>query len=185
MVLIDSALSSLTNLETQRSIQVLCEKGLSTKVVPVATWISWKWVKTNDDLGRDLHRDHLPILRYLMCLVCLITDTYVGMLSPVLGSEVLCCWGTGVATDHVSCLEVQPWSDHQTINTHLASCCMPGMLKVCMFGTVFSGLCQLMVSTPAGAFNATLAIWAIRRVGPPKYHFLNSPWIITECPNLP
>jgi hypothetical protein len=45
-----------------------------------------------------------------MCLICLIPDTLVEMLSPALGPAVL-HWGANVATDHVSSLEIQPWSD--------------------------------------------------------------------------
>jgi hypothetical protein len=69
---------------------------------------------TNDDYGRDFHRDHLPKLGDLTCLVCLIPDMYVEMQTPVLGPAVL-HWGADVATDHVSFLEIQPCSDLQYV----------------------------------------------------------------------
>ncbi len=56
-------------------------------------------------ISGDFHRDHLSILGDLACLVSLIPDRYVEMLSFALGSTVLHC-GADVATDHVSSLEI-------------------------------------------------------------------------------
>jgi hypothetical protein len=83
---------------------------------------------TNDDLRGDFHRDDLLNLGDLICLVCLILDTYVGMISPALGSAVL-HWGADVALT-TSVL----WKSNLglTFDARLASGLMPGAPKVQM-----------------------------------------------------
>jgi hypothetical protein len=89
------------------------KKDLTTTDVLVAPKMNFMRLrnesKTNDDLVRDFHRDNLPIQGDLMCLISLIADRYVAMLSPALGPAVLPWpWGAYVyvATDHISSLEI-------------------------------------------------------------------------------
>jgi hypothetical protein len=73
---------------------VLCEKRPNNKGCDSSTKMDFmrlknEFILSNDNLGRDFCRDHFPILGDLMCLVCLIPDTFVRMLNPVLGPAVL------------------------------------------------------------------------------------------------